>query len=247
MIANPRVLLFCFIAALLSWGSCSSEADDFQMDDADRAYFPLQIGDQRMYQVDSTVYDFIANDIVSISSTHLVRETVVDTFRDQNQALWYRLSRDTRTDTTEWTVAVQFAARMEQNRLLILDDNLERVQLVFPIAPRKNWDPTVAIPEGTNVVIAGEPVDYFKYWEARYLEVNEPYSLDGKDYAETVLVEYADFETVIDKRVVFDRYAKDIGLIERTMVILDTQDTDTTLPFEERAERGFIVHMGMVN
>jgi hypothetical protein len=65
-------------------------------------------------------------------------------------------------------------------------------------------------------------------------------------------VRHADNENLIERRFVEERYARTVGLVEKTVMILDTQcggnlSNCIDLSWEQKAEKGFMLKMTVNN
>lgn len=220
-------MVWLLLTALFS--ACQPEADPFVADPGTE-FFPLEIGMERLFSVDSVIYNPTAQPSVSTSSGYL-RELVVDTFTDLTGQTWYRIEQFYRRDSTEsWTIKQVLAEANTGQQVLRLENELRFISLVFPAQSGLRWNGLAHIDPFTVIRIAGESVQMFKDWNFRILERN----------AEQLIVQLADSENLLELRQATEHYAPEKGLTFRELRILDTQLIDSELPWEEKAQKGFI-------
>jgi hypothetical protein len=214
-------------------------------------YFPLAIGDVTNYELDSIV---LRNQVGGIffDSVHLeAQEILKDTLRDPSGQLWYRGERyDRRSGTVEWRFRQTFLLRQDAQRAYRQEDNLEFVKLIFPPTINERWNGHVAFDQYRSIDVAGEPIEIFADWDYRYLTVDEAGSVGDVNYDSLLVVEGADYENLLNRRLSIETYARHIGLVYRELEVFETQcqlccngDTGACLdlPWREKAEGGFIL------
>ncbi len=214
--------------------------DDFQQENQSD-FFPLAIGQERIYEVDSIVFDLNAAQRID-SVSFFWKEVVSDTFRDAGEVLWYAIERYRRdADTLPWVFEEVVAASLQAARALWQENNLRFVKLVFPFDEFTYWDGHVYIPQGTKITVGGETLQAFDDWSYRIDHLAEADTLAGVSYEDVLFVQEADLENLISLRRAESRYARHVGLVYRYWAILDTQILEEDTPWEEKAEKGFIL------
>ena len=82
------------------------------------------------------------------------------------------------------------------------------------------------------------------------LQIGEPAAFGDQTYDDVSLVEGADYENLLNRRLSLEAYARGIGLVYRELEVFETQcqiccggDTGTCLDlsWREKAEGGFII------
>lgn len=101
-------------------------------------YFPLEKGQYRIYDVNSTEYFFSAE---NITRNYQLKEFVADTFENLEGGVSYRLERYTRdNDEEEWALDSVWTARSNATQAIQVEHNLPLLKLVFPFRENKTWD-----------------------------------------------------------------------------------------------------------
>jgi len=209
-------------------------------------YFPLEIGKYIEYDVDSIIYDVSAgNNTIVRENSIQVREEVTDSFPDNEGRLVYRIERFERKDETEeWRVNDVWTAAVTDRQAERVEENLRFIKMVFPVSGNTNpWNGNKFIDENLVISVAGESIFVFKNWLYEYREIGESLNIGDFVFDDVVTIFQADEENFIELRRSFEQYQRGVGLVKRELFILDTQCiVDCAgLPWEEKAEKGFIV------
>ncbi|MEM6395309.1 MAG: hypothetical protein AAF741_03110 [Bacteroidota bacterium] len=241
-----------FILFLLFLFACSEERIEPDPGPPSTEYYPLAVGSSWTYTVDSIVLVPSPGGTLYDTTRLEARETLLDTLRDQAGQLWYRGLREERADATQsWSPALTFAVRTDAQGVYRQEDNLEFLRLAFPLDLNRRWDGHVAFDEFRPVAVGTELLDVYAGWDYRIVEIDEPFTLSsGLLFEETLLVEQADVDNLIDFRRSFARYAKGVGPIE---ILIDARHTqcqvccngDTgsclDLDWDVKSEKGYII------
>lgn len=231
-------LILCSL--LLFFVACSDEelapAPDFGY-----AYFPLQIGQEREYRLDSIVYDPSSGMILGDSSSTFMREICTDTLRSAEGALLYRFEQfERKADSLPWKLQrVAFRSR-NGFRAEYLENNLRFIPLVFPVETGRSWEGLEYIDPFREIEVAGELLQPFQNWRFEITNVGTDSLVAGRPWQEICAVE-AGAENLIELRRWDAVYARDVGLVYQTWWILDSQNLSSDISWEEKAEKGYIL------
>jgi hypothetical protein len=225
--------------------------------EAQRAYFPLQIGRYAEYQVDSVVYDFgPGNNTLRDSSRTFVREEITDTLRDNTGQLLFVVERSERkSDTLPWEIRRVWSAARTHTQAIRTEDNLRFLRLVFPFDRRTRWDGNLWIDDYLDVEIAGERIRPFVGWNYRVDSIDMPGQIGAFAFDSVLVVTEVDATNAIERRLSRAWYAKNIGLVRREQWILDSQYCNQipapadclSKPWEEKAQKGYILRQLILN
>lgn len=188
-------------------------------------YFPLEIGEFRIYQVQKIEYSlFVPTD----TANYQLKEQVVDTFSTQNEInyILHRFSRDSSTDN--WQLDSVWTARRTQNHAIVVENNIPFVKMVFPISLNKVWD--------GNLFNASPPDEYQITDIGRSLETPA-----GTFVNNLTIFENNDPDTLIFQDIRQSIYALNVGLVYKNSSILDFCNTEPgclgTLEFGTKFEQ----------
>ena len=249
-----KILVFSLF--VLVFLNCSDRTvEDFPIDFG-YEYFPTTIGQFYVYEVDSIIYDPSEIGTEVLSSQTLVREELIDTTLDNAGATWYVIERSERQNTAEpWAVKLRYRITRDEEKAIRNEDNLSFISMVFPLEEGKEWDGTRFFDETLIVSIAGESIEQYKSWEASIVSLGQAFQMDNTSFPDVVEVALADNENLIERRFSKEVYARDLGLVFREMLILDTQcqvccngdfEACEGLDWEEKAEKGFILRQRLI-
>lgn len=203
-------------------------------------FFPLQVGKSWEYAVDSITY---RSDGIPDTANLFFLEKIVDWRIDNIGDTFYIAERFERYDSTKpWQIKEVFSLKRTRTQAIRTENNLSFIKLIFPIKRRDRWDGNKYFNSEIITPVAGNAIQPFVNWEYRYLEVDN----------NLVFVQLANYEEAGSIRQAEEKYARNIGLIEKNWMILTTQcgnsnslDCDT-LPWPVRAERGFILEQKLI-
>ena len=220
------------------------------------AYFPLETGRYIDYTVDSLIFDFNASGGTTIDTVRVyVREMVGDTFRDLTGLLMYQMERYERAHPDDpWTIKHVWSAGRTETQAIRTENNQRFLKLVFPMEPRTRWNGNLWIDDQQEIEIAGEPIRPFANWRYQVDEIDVFGSVGIFNFDSLLTVTEVDENNIIERRWSVAQYAKNIGLVRREQWILDSQYCNknpvpadcTTKPWEEKAEKGYIVRQTVV-
>jgi hypothetical protein len=236
--------LFSFGISILYLASCTKSQTE-NLTNIGQNYAPLQIGRTLTYDVDSIIYDPQPNKSVKMDTQRWqIREVVRDTFRDNTTLLTYRIEIAQRKHSTSaWQIAKIVTEAINSEQLLRGEDNLRYIKLPLAFIEKTTWNGHIFNNENTIFNIADETLlPFSKKWTHRIETLQKDEKIGNKTYEEVLtIIGQTDPKSLIEKRYVIEKYAKNKGLIYREWHILDTQKTDATIAWEKRAEKGVIV------
>lgn len=132
-------ILCCGAIFLMTEMGCRKNQLEPKPNDVGYGYFPLEVGNTWIYQVDSIHYDAFAKSIDTFS--FLVKQVVVDTVVD-NQGVRSSIVEFFRTDslTGAYKLDRTLSKRIVDFRAEVIDSNVRVINLVFPPTLYKYWD-----------------------------------------------------------------------------------------------------------
>ncbi len=242
---------------LLLLGCNQSEVEELT-GDYGYEYYPLEVGREYLYEVDSVIFREGPSGPVADSSRTLVLERIVDTLTDNTGATLYRVERYERRSPAEpWQIRKVTTAARSARQAFRTEDNLRFVALVFPLRTGVEWDGNRYIPDGVFFEGSSRPVDLFKGWRSEVQSVDVPGSVGNLAFDAVSTVSLANAENAIEYRRATEQYARGVGLIYREWTVLDTQcryccggdigAACQALPWEEKAENGFILRQRLLD
>ena len=208
-------------------------------------YYPLEIGKYWVYQLDSTIIDDQGAKI--IKSKNYIREEVTDSYLNEENETIFKIQRSI-SDSLYGTYRITdiWTAEMTETAAFRVEENLRFIKMVFPVNLDKSWVGNL-FDNLTQVDVAGEKIWVYKDWgEYRIDQYGVDRQINGKLYKDVVKVEQADHDFAIERRFSVEYYAANIGMIEREMVIFDTQCECPGQTWEQKADSGFTLRQTLL-
>ncbi|MDF9795947.1 hypothetical protein OKW21_001210 [Catalinimonas alkaloidigena] len=197
---SPIVLI---IIAFVSLSACESETIPPQQSRLGIDYFPLEVGRYSIYKVEDIAYTLVAE---PDTQQYLLKEVVADSFPGQGGETIYRLERFTSTtDSGFWELDSVWTARKSTQRIVVVENNVPRIKIVFPASFGQRWD--------ANALNSREETAYELRNTSQTLldEVDSP--LDSLMLENMLTVVQAQSQdTIINRIEASETYAENLGL-----------------------------------
>jgi len=244
-----KYFLLVFSCLCIIFASCD-ETEEFIVDTKD-AYYPLEIGKYITYSVASIRYSSISGGGTNVDTSNFQwREMVVDTFRDGENRLVYEVERMRRANASEdWQTVNVLSVTKTTDRVEWVESNRRFVKMFFPLKLEDTSNVFQYFDEFELVSVNGEVLEAFKGWEYLVDDIDVPAAVNNFSFDSTSTISYSNSENVIELRFAKEQYAKNIGLISKEYLILDTQCISDCIgmTWEEKAEQGFVLRMNMID
>ncbi|SRR5574344_791784 len=214
------IFLICF--------SCSKEEPSPAMVWTD--YYPLSIGTERIYECTSITIDVLAE--VNDTSVYIVKETVVSSLNKGNTCEVFAENCEKRTaDIAAWVPYVSLGVQRYDHSIVRVEDNVPYQVLKFPVNTLFSWN--------LNEYNTQEEQ------KTSYSAVNQSDTIAGIGYDSVLFVMQKNFKSLYTYEYAEERYAKNIGLIYKKTIDVESQPTqmqiDLTKPIEDRITKGTIL------
>jgi hypothetical protein len=198
---GSNFIIIAFSVCLLA----CSESREVTPDDLGAHFYPLEVGSFTMFQVDGVEY---INAQDSTVFSYQMKESVVDSFRNDAGGLTYRIVRAKRTDWGgQWLTDSVWTVRKEANRVIRTEGNQPLINLIFQLRAGVTWDAN-----GFN----DREQDLYKM-----VSVREPFAGDHMNFDQSVTVVQ---EELADRIVRFiskkEVYSENVGLVYKENVDL---------------------------
>jgi hypothetical protein len=219
--------LLLFIAACYGW-SCKKQSDESSSIDVGYNYFPVNVGHELVYDVDSIVYDDNTGSTTITPYSYQYKEVIAATIIDDIGREAQRVDRFFRqNDTSPWQVANSWIVSRDNVSVQKVQENTRYVKLLFPLKQNKVWDGNIYNGKGEE--------DY----SIQYLD--QPYELNGVTYSKTAKILQVDDINAIEEIRRHEIYARNIGMIYFQSDSINTQRKDS--PAVGTKSRGYRYHL----
>jgi hypothetical protein len=190
-----KKLLFTLALLVGFLSSCGDEEVVLDPDSIGTAYYPLEVGAFTIFNVKETVY----SENEGVTSLFQVRETFNEFYKDQAGKEWFRVEisrRDSEGDS--WRViGVKTISKTllgnSSGNLLIQENNRAVVNMVYPVAEGKTWNPNAF-----NTAYFPNQEDANLREEYLYQNVEKPFEKDGQTFSNTVTILKSEVNTSLD-------------------------------------------------
>jgi hypothetical protein len=213
------LLTLCLLALFFS---CSKDKDSANDLLSPKDYYPINIGVWHIYDVDSISYNDFTDPVTIDSISYQVKEELTDTFFDLEGSLSYEITRSKRAIQNQpWKISDIWWVKKVNGNISRIEENVRYVSLISFISEGKTWN--------------GNAFNHITQWDYTYTNVG----LEFGEYSNTITVSQREEDAVIIYRNYKEIYAKGIGLVSRTRIDVESQNTQNPLPILQKAEKGF--------
>lgn len=239
-----RKLLLISLLSLVTFSGCYKE--DTEIPFIGYEYFPTEIGKFIEYKVDSIWQDDVIGQIGFAEAHYFLQDLNESDFTDEEGRPAVRVERSWKQGQNgEYSIKdIWYRTRTSE----VAEQNEENVTFIkqnFPVREGKSWDGNRKNTLQTLQELYlqnGVP----EVWEYQYINVNQPYTINGFTFDSTVTV------LQIDRPAIFglsmfgqEVYAKDIGLVHKQLYIHDIQQNPNNP--SEKDSVGFSFDMVVTN
>ncbi|MEZ4915655.1 MAG: hypothetical protein R2836_01570 [Chitinophagales bacterium] len=231
------VPIFLFLVLIFSCKKESyRETTDFGYN-----YQPNKVGYWIEYEVDSITFDNNTNPVTIDTAHYFIREVFDTTYTDasNNEAIrveQYRKNLESDVYQINYVGNAQFTTGNFQRNF----HDLRYMALTFPVREGNDWQGNIFID-----VNSSDPYNFLNddlyNWTYTYTEVDVAKEIGGFSLDSCVVVQQIDEANLFEMKYAQEIYARNIGMVYKEMKILNTQVPPSGVPFEERAESGFIL------
>lgn len=176
--------------------------------DVGYGYFPTNVGHWIIYDVVTIEHDAPVNK--HDTAVFQIKEIIESTFLDNEYRETQRIERYLRSDSTlPWVIKDVWFSNLTSSTAEKVEENVRFIKLIFPISLEKTWDGNVSNPQDI--------------WNYEYTEVDAPYTINILSFDSTVTVLQIDEGNLIEKNYALEIYAKNVGMIYKELLLLETE------------------------
>lgn len=199
-----KVLFYSISSLIFIFGVGCSEPSPVDPD-LGFEYFPYSDGQYRIYQTYVTHYLIDG----SVEEEEFQVKEVVSDWKIEGDETTFRLERYRRVDENEtWVEDSVWSARKSNYNVVVVEHNIPIIKLSFPIEEAKRWD--------------GNAMNAYDYDEFKMVGVNSSYTVDEKEYPETVrIVKEEIIDTIVRTDYRIEVFAKGVGLVYKEDRVLE--------------------------
>lgn len=190
-----------FSLLLLLGISACNETKEFSPSDLGYDYYPIEIGDFRIYQVEEIKYRISGFD----TTEYEIKETIFDSIQSRDRVN-YLIRRDRRESSLdEWRSDSVWVVTQTPTYLAIAENSINFIKLTFPVKADVQWD-------GNGLNSRNEMI--YRY---QPISVSLIDSIDAADHMRVLIEDVAPNVTGVDLRS--EVYARGVGLVTKDYLI----------------------------
>jgi hypothetical protein len=176
-------------------------------------YFPLEVGQFAIYQVEGVEY---INPQDSVEFSYQLKESITESFEDLEMGISYKILREKReNENDDWKTDSIWTARKDEIQAIKTENNVPYVRLVFPLKENKTWN--------------GNALNGKEFHEYEMINVHKPF--EGKfssfDRSVTVIQDLLP-DMIVQNKLKKEVYSQHIGLVYKEKIILNFRQGDDT-------------------
>lgn len=195
------------LIAILANAACTSEQATPDRNLLGYQYYPLNIGDFRIYNVQEINFTLLHG---GDTNNFQLKEVIHDYHQQKEGDTSYYLYRYSRNiDTQEdWKLDSVWTVRKDARRVVVVENNVPYIKLVFPFSEGLSWD--------ANGMNAEEESFY------TIASLNETFQQEEINFdASLKVIERNNMDTVIQERYSEAIYAPGVGLVFKELRYID--------------------------
>jgi len=208
-----RSVLLLSLSLILFASSCKKEPAPAVISSFHYGFYPIKEGSFWIYQVTEIIHDenaAIPHDTIS----YQLKTEIGDTLIDNEGRIVNRFNRYKRSNSfASWVISDVWTTVLANNRAELVEENIRRVVLRFPVKTATIWDPN--------------QFNFLPSLQAYYEDLHEPFSLGAIQSDSTVHVISAKELTLVSYQNQYEVYAKQIGLVKKYYKDLQISNFDT--------------------
>ena len=244
MFFKTRIFLFSALAVMLLM-SCEDETITLAPSALGLDFYPVEMGDYWIYQVDSTV--IISGGAQILESSSFIREEITGSFINEEGDTSFVLTIS-KAPSLDDPFSVTDVWRIEKSNRSVLrfEENLGFIKLVFPIEENEESE-NLLFNESVLVNVGQEMIQQYKSWRYKVLQRGGIMTVQGNEFTNILIVQQAnnqegDSPNDIENRTVREVYASGVGMIQREMDIFNDNQCGTDCRGQDwlsRSQQGF--------
>ncbi len=189
---------YLFIGSILLWWGCKSTTDDIDSESLGWHFFPVSIGSQRVYEVDSIIYDEFTNSVDTFRSK--VRMRITGIFTDSAGQQVHRVEYDNPDLPFDQPGNRRIAAiRKNKDHVIDYTDSGRVVRLVFPMFNGREWNANM--------------FNNLEASRARIADIDKPFQASDTLWPQTVTVQYFQFINPVTQFEFKEVFARNMGMV----------------------------------
>lgn len=234
---QKSVIMIGLVAATLWMYSCSDES--IKADDVNFGfeYFPITSTKTLIYVSDSIIYDGSPNRVDTFRG--YIREKIGESIILPNGQIVNKVERSFKRDLADpWVRTNTWTTYIENTRGVRTEENIPLIKLVFPFKKGTKWNGNALMDDKIEIKAGGQTFKMYEDWKYEVLNNEASFTINGVSYPSVVVTNVKD-SSIFELRDVQETYAKDLGLVSKSMRIYLGDGSLPNEKWEKKASKGF--------
>ncbi|MCK9254562.1 MAG: hypothetical protein M0Q45_03655 [Bacteroidales bacterium] len=216
------VILLALIFVLLS---CNKENIKPRKFPLGSEYFPLNTSNNIIYKITEINIDKPSN--VYDTSIYYLNEIVESPFIDNENDTAWRIERYIRkNNNSNWIINAVWSAKITKEYVVKVEENQRKIKIRFPIKKDLSWN--------------GNLLNDMEIQEYKISRLDHKYDIGSFKFDSCLTVLHDSSLSLIHKNLNYEVYAKNIGLIYKEEIYINSQEVTHNVPIEQRITTGKI-------
>jgi hypothetical protein len=190
--------------------ACKSEIIEPSSNRLGTSYFPLEVGTFREYLVQQIDYSLVNE---PDTQRFFLREVVTDSFPGQGGELIYRLERFSRFSADQkWALDSIWTARTNPQRVVVVENNIPLIKLVFPFSGGLVWD---------GNALNAKPADTYELQSTSETLLEEIESPLDTLLNQSITVVQSEISSLVSDSIFSETYVDQVGLFYKKSIAIE--------------------------
>ncbi len=224
-----RNIIKIFLIISIITASCNKTETTTTSDNYN--YFPTDSGRWVKYSVTEINIDEDMNMRDTIKYQLLYTWGGVYSSGQNNKA--HILNRFIKTNKqTKWQPINRWYAEITENKIIQTEDNIKYIKILYPLQIGKIWN--------GNAFNNTDSTNVFEY---TITDIDKLENINNTPYNEVLTISQRYFKSEVEKYLYEEKYAKNIGLVEKQQISIYSKHINPNIPIEQRITKGSIFIM----
>lgn len=220
-----KFCLYILILIALSFVSCEKQNTKPSPLVLGKEYFPLKKEQSVVYKITEINIDKPSN--VYDTSIYYLKEIVESSFVDNENGISWRIERYTKKDiNSNWVINSVWSAKITDSYASKFEENQRKIKIRFPVKKNLKWN--------------GNLYNELEDKEFEITNLNHKFTINSFSFDSCLTVLQDSNISIIHKNLSYEVYAKNIGLVYKKEININSQEVTYNLPIEQRITIGKI-------
>jgi hypothetical protein len=223
------------ILTLFLFYQCKETDTSFIETNYDYRYYPLDSGAWREFQVKEINID--APSEYYDTADYYLLEVFGGRYIDNSGDTVTKIERFVRNTRSEnWQPANTWMAKIKVNMAIQYEENTCFIKLKFPAELGDQWNGN-----------AYNRTDTLQLYSYKIESMDVPFLLNSLSFDSTLTVSQKNKVSAISKMVYFEKYALNVGMIQKQEININSQQiVDISIPIEQRVTQGYFYYANLI-